>query len=89
MMRKSILQLVSLEPLFLWAGDVNAEETNLVFNMTDDVPPSSTTITEDPEELMDASALEEARLTGIEAPCANEAEISVDSGLELRSHFSH
>lgn len=88
MMRKSILQLVSLEPLFLWAGDVNAEETNLVFNMTD-VPPSSTTITEDPEELLDASALEEARLTAMQAPCANEAEISADSGLKLRSHFSH
>lgn len=49
MMRKSILQLVSLEPLFVGAGDVNAEETNLVFNMTDDAPQSSTTLPDDPE----------------------------------------
>jgi len=94
-MRKKILQLVSVEPFFLWAGDVNAEETNLVFNMTDDAPPSSTTIPDDPDDVLDtwpevcSHGLEDMDITQMEAPCAHEAEVSANSGHQLRSHFSH
>lgn len=73
-MRKQILQLVSVEPFFLWAGDVNAEETNRVFNMLDDTP-SSTSLPDEPE--------------GREASCAYEAEISAGSGPQHRSPFSY
>lgn len=73
-MRKQILQLVSVEPFFLWAGDVNAEETNQVFNMLDDTP-SGASLADEPEE--------------VEASCANEAEISAGSGPRNRSPFSH